>query len=283
MNLSEVGHVGTLDPLATGLLILLVGRATKLSHMFLSQDKGYFVKVRFGVKTDTGDLLGNIEDYDSVCLNPSKMQKQALLLQGEIHLPVPIYSAVKVKGKKLYEMARRKEKITSPKKLMHFYDVNIREKGPNWLSVSLFCRKGGYIRSWAEALGQNLGTVACVEELQRFYSAPFRLEEALSLEDLEDSVFRGGFPFRGWKSMDELLKDWPQFYVKGKDETMILNGQISRSLGAELIRLQKQVNLMKKSENVRVFGLERGRTLSLLELRPFTPPQIRCVFPERKG
>ena len=150
-----VGHAGTLDPLATGLLVILVGQATKLSQFILNGDKSYRVRVKFGVITDTDDITGEIvRETSSPDWTEAQLKQAVKDLTGSLELPVPIYSAIKVKGKKLYEQARKKQEVEAPLRKMDFKACELVEWGESWADAFIHCSKGSYIRSWSRALGE---------------------------------------------------------------------------------------------------------------------------------
>jgi tRNA pseudouridine55 synthase len=187
LGMRGIGHAGTLDPLASGLLILLVGEATKVSDYLLNGDKGYEFKVRLGIKTDSMDITGKILSESPVDLSEEKIRAAALSLQGEIALQVPVHSAVKVDGKKLYEFAHKGEIPDHvPTRSMTFYDVQVVEVTPNSALIRMRCSKGSFVRAWANHLGEVLGCGGTVETLRRNFSQPFDSSQAITLEQLEE-------------------------------------------------------------------------------------------------
>lgn len=185
-NANKAGHTGSLDPLATGLLPLCFGEATKVSGLMLDLDKRYQVTVRLGVMTDTGDAEGRV-----IAEMPVPTISQAELLAclqsftGEISQVPPMYSALKHEGKKLYELAREGKTLDRPARQISIYELNLLEFGENQLKLDVFCSKGTYIRSLAEDIGHKLGSCGTVTSLRRTASGPFLLSEAYSLEQLQ--------------------------------------------------------------------------------------------------
>jgi tRNA pseudouridine55 synthase len=187
----KVGHAGTLDPMATGVLLLLVGAATKLSDQLLSQDKTYQAEITFGQQTDTGDADGQIIDTDDATwLTADQVTKILPLLIGSRPQTVPAYSAVKVNGQKLYNLARSGQPVTDrPTR-----DITIRQLELNDFdstppfpraTITVDCSKGTYIRVLAEEVADKLGTVAHLTALTRLASGQFQLEQAVTLEQLQ--------------------------------------------------------------------------------------------------
>ena len=143
----EVGHSGTLDPMATGLMVLLLGEATKLSNYITDGDKAYEVSVRMGIETDTLDTTGTVIQEKPVLKSQAEIQNTAMNLVGEFQLPIPMYSAKKIDGKKMYEYARENQVIEIPQKKMTFWDVQ--KKSETDIEFSIQCSKGSFIRSFS--------------------------------------------------------------------------------------------------------------------------------------
>ncbi len=268
LNTRSVGHCGTLDPMATGLMILLVGEATKISSYLLEQDKAYVVKAQLGLRTDTLDITGTVLEQHPVRVSPAEVKALALGLQGEFELNVPKFSAVKVQGEKMYEKARRQEEFETPKKFMKFYDVEVLDQGADWLQAKMRCSKGSYIRSWVELLGERAGTGAAMSELRRTVSEPFRLENAVTLEQLAAEVEKGG-RIKGLTPLAETLPNWKTVRVDGQSLALIRNGQISKDLKSILISLfQPGIDpgvkvISKDGSLLALIGLEEGQGFSI--------------------
>jgi tRNA pseudouridine55 synthase len=222
----QVGHAGTLDPLATGLMVVLLGEATKLSDFILNGDKSYIVEALLGVRSDTGDTDGTVLETNLVSVTEAQVLQAVAELQGEFVWPVPIYSAVKVQGQKLYEKARAKEDFTPPCKAMTFYKTEFLGINKDRVQVRLHCSKGSFVRTWVEKLGEKLGCGATVSVLRRESSFPYNLHSAVSLSD--DSLLENDRPH--WIPFDQTLPDWPIVKVDGLDEKLLKNGQISHKL-----------------------------------------------------
>lgn len=272
----EVGHAGTLDPLASGLLVLLIGEGTKISDYVLTGDKGYRVGVRFGIATDTYDIDGRIVQEEAVALDPEKIAAAARALTGEFEWAVPVYSAVKKGGQELYKMARRGEQVTAPMKKMAFRDVKALEVTSNTLEAEIYCSKGSYIRSWAVELGKTLGVPAVVAKLHRIYSAPFRVEAAVDLEQFEAAAANG--EIKGFVSMNEALPHFLTLTVRGRDERLMQSGQISFDLERRLIYEQKEANRSNRGVGIKVLSGGSGQMLSILEVQPFQKIKVKRVF-----
>lgn len=229
----EVGHSGTLDPMASGLMVLLLGEATKLSNYITDGDKAYVVDVRFGIETDTLDTTGTVLQEKPVLKSQEEIREIALGFSGEFELPIPMYSAKKIDGKKMYEYAREGVAIEIPLKKMKFWNVQKTEQETNSdPQFSLECSKGSFIRSWVKTLGEKCDTVAAMSGLRRTKSHLFQIENAVTLEHLKNNLDKlDSFLV----PLELALPDVKRIKVKGHDETLLKNGQISHDLRTQLI------------------------------------------------
>lgn len=186
LNANKAGHTGSLDPLATGLLPLCFGEATKVSALMLEDDKRYQVMLRLGVMTDTGDSEGAI-----IAEIPIPKFSEADLLNclqhfvGEIEQVPPMYSALKHQGKKLYELAREGKTVDRAPRRITIYDLKLLSFDAEQISLDVSCSKGTYIRSLVEDVGHHLGSCATVTALRRTKAGMFSLEQAYTLEQLQ--------------------------------------------------------------------------------------------------
>lgn len=302
LGTKSVGHAGTLDPLASGLLILLVGEATKVSDYLLNGDKGYEVTVRLGVRTDSMDITGVVlEEKSTAGLTETQIRAVAESVSGVVELKVPMHSAVKVNGKKLYESAHKGEIPPEiPIRAMSFYDVEWKGLGvakatvaaetPAGASsmleftVALRCSKGSFIRAWANHVGQLLGVGGTVTALRRVMSAPFNIDQAKTLSvmareletarlqshDVAPSVLGSS-----WVPLAESLPHFERIEIAGHDATLLKNGQLSKALQSELLR---RVQLGEALKPMRVIHREERRLLALLAAEPGEFYKIRRVF-----
>lgn len=186
----KVGHAGTLDPLATGVLPILVGKGTQCSKYLINHDKTYVVTLQLGKKTDTGDEEGNVIQEEKVDISWKDKQALEKVFQsfvGKQKQMPPIYSAIKVKGKKLYEYARKGEQVEIPVRQIEIYQIKIIqiEELKKQIIFQVSCSKGTYIRSLCEDIAKKLGTVGYMQELQRIQVGDFKIEQAITLEQLE--------------------------------------------------------------------------------------------------
>jgi tRNA pseudouridine55 synthase len=206
----RVGHTGTLDPFATGVLVLLIGRATRLAQFLSGAEKEYEATVRVGYATDTGDLTGRPREgasaLDCATLDRARVEAALAPLRGRIEQVPPMYSAKKVQGRKLYESARRGEEVERAAVRVRVAEFGILE-GPGGeflhaggdgtcdLRVRVVCSAGTYVRALAESLGDNLGAGAHLAALRRTRAGAFGLARACALEDLPQLVEAGAGDF----------------------------------------------------------------------------------------
>ena len=185
INVKKIGHLGTLDPLATGLLVLAVNRATKFSNYFLESDKSYDVEVVLGYSTDTDDSTGNIISKSDNIPDKTLVERELFFFKGESLQTPPFYSALKHKGKPLYKYARQGEYISKPPRKIFIKEIKNFNFQKNICSFRIDCTKGTYIRSIARDLGERLGCGAHMKKLVRVSQGIFSLSNATSTIDLK--------------------------------------------------------------------------------------------------
>ena len=185
----KVGHTGTLDPLATGVLPLLIGKGTLCSKYLINHDKKYKVTLKLGKKTSTGDEEGEIIEEQNIneqILEQTNIEDTLKKFIGDQEQIPPIYSAIKVKGKKLYEYARNNQEVKIEPRKITIYEINLLkiDKTNNEIQFEVKCSKGTYIRSLGEDIAKTLGTVGYMKELERTEVGDFKLEQSISIDDL---------------------------------------------------------------------------------------------------
>jgi tRNA pseudouridine55 synthase len=255
----QVGHAGTLDPLATGLMVVLLGEATKLSDYILNGDKAYIVELKLGVTTDSGDSDGAVTAEKPVNVSAEQVEKAVASLRGSFVWPVPIYSAVKTGGKKLYELARANVPVVPPSKPMHFKEVELLNIELPIVKVFLGCSKGSFVRTWVQQLGEALQTGATVVSLRRTASIPYSIDKAVRLDTLAQPL-ADSFPEGGhWIPLERTLPDWWSLKVEGVDEKLIKNGQISHKIERFL-----EIECPPASPGVKIHSRRDGSLLALL-------------------
>ncbi|MDE0119037.1 MAG: tRNA pseudouridine(55) synthase TruB [Bdellovibrionales bacterium] len=284
-----VGHAGTLDPMAEGLILILLGYGTKLSNYLLTNDKRYHFVLRLGVTTDTLDKTGQIIEKKRVQLSITKVKQVLERSQGTLSLPVPLVSAVKIKGKKLYEYKRENKPVIPPVRDMTFYDLDIKEIQSETARVELSCSKGSYVRSWVSFIGDELGTGACLEGLVRLRSVPFNINSSLTVQQVADKWSHQENLNQGqilqmlepaFIPFSKALPHIPSVSVKKEDEKRLKYGKISGNLKMALEDQQKEINKSENAETIRIMNYNNEQMVALLELRPFLSPKFIKVFPQ---
>ena len=218
----KVGHTGTLDPNATGVLPLLIGKGTELSKYLINHDKTYEAILQLGEKRDTGDVEGKIIEQKNVTeksLNTENINSVFKTLIGKQEQIPPIYSALKVNGKKLYEYARKGEEVALPKREVEIFNIEPLSKiNNNTFTFKCTVSKGTYIRSLIRDIGVSLGTYATMSDLRRTKQGIFNIEDAYTLEDIENN---------NYKILDakDVLK-LPKVIVDKNLEFKVKNGQV---------------------------------------------------------
>ena len=219
----KVGHTGTLDPNATGLLPILIGKGTKLSQYLINHDKEYEVTLKLGVKTDTGDSEGKILDEQNVdisIMNQEKIEKVLTSFIGKQMQTPPIYSAIKVKGKKLYEYARKNIQVDIEPRKIEIYNIFLRclDENDNIIKFKVKCSKGTYIRSLCENIAEKLGTIGYMKELNRIKVGIFDIKSSIKLEELEKNKNNKEFLEKNIISIENLFT-----HLYGENNKIILN------------------------------------------------------------
>jgi len=191
LGMRQVGHAGTLDPLAEGLLILLVGKSTKLFSRFADFDKEYLGALKLGETTTTGDSEGKLlkkNDYQSV--NEESLREAFSRFEGEIEQVPPMVSALRVGGKRLYQLARKGIVVERAPRKIKISILNILSINIPHVEFYVNCSKGTYIRKLAEDIGQSLGCGAHITKIKRMGIGPFKLEQAIELDAIHESHLR---------------------------------------------------------------------------------------------
>ena len=292
LGIRSIGHAGTLDPLASGLLLLLVGEATKISDYLLNGDKSYEVTVRMGLSTDSMDITGKVLKETALRdsngqflaeLSEDKVREIASSAAGVLSLEVPVHSAVKVGGKKLYELAHKGERPEEvPVREMTFYGLQWLGFAPEQseFTMRISCSKGSFIRAWANHVGELLGVGGTVSALRRVESAPFNVSQAQKLGEISElwdnrQAATGAVLGASWVPLDEALPHFGRIEVAGQDAALLKNGQISKAVQAELLR---KIQLGTQPAPIRVIDREENRLLALLAAEPGEFYKIRRVF-----
>lgn len=215
----KVGHTGTLDPIATGVLVVCVGNCTKLVEILTSNDKEYIATIKLGVKTDTGDITGNIierKDYNFATDNLDKVLKSFV---GENTQTVPIYSAVKVNGKKLYQYARNNEEVELPKRKVIIKSIDLLDFKDDEITFKTTVSKGTYIRSLIEDICAKLNTVGTMKDLRRTRQGIYDIDDCNTLEEVKNGIYK-------IITKEEVLADFETYTLNEEEVIKIKNGAL---------------------------------------------------------
>ncbi len=188
LNVKKVGHCGTLDPLASGLMLVLVGKYTKLQEKFMKQDKVYLATIKLGIKTDSGDLDGKIisqSDYSHI--KKIDIKKALNSFVGKISQIPPMYSALKVNGKKLYELARKGITIERKPREITIYNIDFLDFKKDTFSIRIKCSSGTYIRTLAEDIGKKINTDTVLINLVREEIGNYKISSAVNIDDIKQN------------------------------------------------------------------------------------------------
>lgn len=249
LNIKKVGHTGTLDPNATGVLPLLLNTGTKLSKYLIEHDKEYEVTLELGIKTDTADIEGNVikkEEINWEKLNDIEETLNTFL--GEQTQIPPIYSAIKVNGKKLYEYARSGQNINIEPRNIQIYKIELQkiDKQKNEINFRVHCSKGTYIRSLCEDIAQRLGTIGYMKELKRTKVGNFTISEAVKIEEIENDKEQ---------IIKEKLISIEKFF-ESKESIKLNKKQLDKFLNGVKIRIDKQEDICRiYNENNEFIGI----------------------------
>lgn len=225
----KVGHTGTLDPMATGVLPLLIGKGTLCSKYLMNHDKIYEVQLTLGTKTDTADSEGKIVEEKEIHQNTFQKENIEKALQaflGKQEQTPPIYSAIKVKGKKLYEYARRGEKVEIQSRTIEIYEIKLLQinKNKKQIEFQVHCSKGTYMRSLCEDIAKQLDTVGYMSGLNRLKVGDFSIEEAVRIEELEEKIEDKEFTEQHFITLEKLFQEKQIIELDTRKLELLLNG-----------------------------------------------------------
>lgn len=223
-GIRRAGHTGTLDPRASGVLVVLIGPAVRLSEYVSASDKRYQATIHLGSSTDTYDAEGEITDEFPVeDMEEEEFDEILQQFVGEIQQTPPPYSAVKVKGRKAYEMARQGEEVDLEPRTINVYSLEVLEWAPPEAVIDVFCSSGTYVRSLANDLGHALGTGAHLIGLRRTRSGRFTLRDAIPLRRLQEA-FEVGNWYEYLIPAAEALSDWPMVELNADEVELVRHG-----------------------------------------------------------
>lgn len=230
-NTRKVGHTGTLDPSATGVLVVCIGKALKVCELLTSNEKEYIAEVTLGIETDTLDMDGSILSIEVVDIEGDKIREAVDSFKGIYLQEVPKYSAVKVNGRKLYEYARQGIEVKLPRKEVNIADIEIADKieykdGKVYFKIKCTVSKGTYIRSLVRDIGNKLGVKAVMNSLERTRQGKFSIDEAYSLKDIMNDNYK-------LIKIEDALSEIPRMVVDDKEAFKIKNGVVIKKFDDE--------------------------------------------------
>lgn len=233
----RIGHGGTLDPMATGVLPVFVGRATRAVEFFEHAEKTYETVLRLGITTDTEDMTGAVLTEEKVSFTEEQLQETLAAFRGEILQVPPMYSALKVNGQKLCDLARKGKTVERQPRPVTIYELTLVERGENTLRLRVRCSKGTYIRTLCKDIGEKLGCGGCMESLRRVAAGEYTIDEAVPLQTLLDTEE----PEKYLRGVDTMFRNYPAVTLTANQETRCRNGNaFSVSLAAGIYRAYGQ-------------------------------------------
>ena len=250
LGVKKAGHTGTLDPLATGMLPICIGRVTRLASYFLDEDKTYQARINLGVQTETGDVEGeSVMTKPVPDLSAELIESALATFRGPIEQIPPMYSALKHNGKKLYDLARQGIEVERPARAITIYQLACTGFDQGWIDIDVTCSKGTYIRTLGEDIAKAMGTVGHLGSLHRVSCAGFLSTQMYSLETIEEN------PEACLLSLDDAL-DWPQVAITQHDFDELM-------IGHEIVLAEEATGLilLKLNDAIVAFGEAEGAKL----------------------
>ena len=251
IHMKKVGHTGTLDPDAEGVLPVCVGKATKLSDVIMDGRKSYRAMLRLGITTTTEDASGEVLETKAVVFDEEKIRAAVAAFIGRLEQVPPMYSAVKVNGKKLYELAREGKEIARKARTIEVYDIRIRRfLPPDRVEMDIDCSKGTYIRTLCHDIGEKLGCGGCMESLLRTRVSSFTLKDSLKLPEIE-KLQESGKIEQILMPVDAVFMQYPCVSILEEQEKILRNGNP--------FRVREMQNLLPEGQNVDELEKDRIR------------------------
>lgn len=253
----RVGHSGTLDPMATGLLTVFVGRATRAVQFAETHNKHYVTSLRCGYSTDTQDTSGRVTAQTGISPTEDELTDVLPEFTGEISQIPPMYSAIKVSGKKLYELARKGETVERKPRTVNISELSLVGDDGDDFVLSVSCSKGTYIRTLCNDIGERLGCLACMSALRRTNAGPFDIRDAHTLSEIAEDPERYIIP------VDSLFSEHPAIELSAAQTAKLKYGNI--------------LNVSAKNGTYRVYG-ENGDFLALANISAGKLKTIKSFF-----
>lgn len=253
LNTKKIGHTGTLDPFAEGILLVAVNKGLKVVKLLNYKDKEYIAKVKLGIKTDTLDITGNILEEKKEELNKEELASVLKSFIGDYSYEVPIYSAIKVNGKKLYEYARNNQKVELPIKNSYIYDIKLIDFKDNSFTFSVKVSNGTYIRALVRDISKKLNKLMTLEELTRTKVDNLLIENSYILEDIKNNNFK-------LLKINDLL-NYKEVELSRDLEDKVLNGN-----KIKLDEKEDNILFIKEKEEIAVYTREECDIFKVLAM-----------------
>lgn len=253
LNTKKIGHTGTLDPFAEGILLVGVNKGLKVVKLLNYKDKEYIAKVKLGIKTDTLDITGNILEEKKEELNKEELSPVLKSFIGDYSYEVPIYSAIKVNGKKLYEYARNDQKVELPIKNSYIYDIKLIDFKDNSFTFSVKVSNGTYIRALVRDISKKLNKLMTLEELTRTKVDNLLIENSYTLEDIKNNNFK-------LLKINDLL-NYKEVELSRDLEDKVLNGN-----KIKLDEKEDNILFIKEKEEIAVYTREECDIFKVLAM-----------------
>lgn len=253
LNTKKIGHTGTLDPFAEGILLIAVNKGLKVVKLLNYKDKEYIAKVKLGIKTDTLDMTGNILEEKKEELNKEELLEVLKSFIGDYSYEVPIYSAIKVNGKKLYEYARNNQKVELPIKNSYIYDIKLIDFKDNSFTFSVKVSNGTYIRALVRDISKKLNKLMTLEELTRTKVDNLLIENSYTLEDIKNNNFK-------LLKINDLL-NYKEVELNRDLEDKVLNGN-----KIKLDEKEDNILFIKEKEEIAVYTREECDIFKVLAM-----------------
>lgn len=265
----KVGHTGTLDPLATGLMVILIGKATKAADYITADNKAYIAELKLGAVSDTLDITGELSYLEKKTFLKDEIEEALLSFVGENEQVPPMYSAKKINGKKLYELARKGEVVERKPVLINIYEIKILQINDDTVKFYVKCSKGTYIRSLIDDFGKKLGYGAVMTSLKRVSTGNFSFEndKVYDIEEIEENEN----PQSLLKCVDKAFYHFPKLSLNENDEKFVKNGI---PFDFKKSRIE---NIYKEGDLLRVYN-EKDEFFALMEVCPDDILKLKTTF-----
>lgn len=252
LKVKKVGHTGTLDPNATGVLPVLIGNATKAQDIIPDHDKAYIANFKFGIMTDTLDIWGKVIKEEKTNISANDLQKAMKSFIGEISQIPPMYSSVMVDGVRLYKLAREGKEIDRPSRKRFIYELNLLEFNEETQQGRLYvkCSKGTYVRSLIDDIAKSINSIAVMTDLCRVEACSYTLDDAISLDKLKQLVINNEVE-SVLLSTESLFKEYDEIIVSEKQAVRFDNGNFLDldRLDKSIVKENKKIYRVKDKEN----------------------------------